>query len=123
MIDIQTVACFNTHSPILHLFLPVQCQIHNNTCWFADSPVGINKLQKVVKIICERGGLPGFYTNHSLRATAATRLYHENFDEQLIQEVTGHQSVAVRAYKRTRSGQHKSASLCLKLINLIVMRP
>ena len=30
MIDIQTVACFNTRSPILHLFLPIQCQIHNN---------------------------------------------------------------------------------------------
>ena len=29
MIDIQTVACFNTRSPILHLFLPIQCQIHN----------------------------------------------------------------------------------------------
>ena len=30
MIDIQTVACFNTHSPILHLFLPIQFQIHNS---------------------------------------------------------------------------------------------
>ena len=30
MIDIQTVACFNTRSPILHLFLPIQCQIHNS---------------------------------------------------------------------------------------------
>ena len=29
MIDIQMAACFNTHSPILHLFLPIQCQIHN----------------------------------------------------------------------------------------------
>ena len=29
MIDIQTVACFNTRSPILHLFLPIQCQIHS----------------------------------------------------------------------------------------------
>ena len=29
MIDIQTVACFNTRSPILHLVLPIQCQIHN----------------------------------------------------------------------------------------------
>ena len=29
MIDIQMVACFNTRSPILHLFLLIQCQIHN----------------------------------------------------------------------------------------------
>ena len=26
---IQKVACFNTRSPVLHLFLPIQCQIHN----------------------------------------------------------------------------------------------
>ena len=35
-------------------------------CWFEDRPVGVNKLQKVVKVICEKGGLPGYYTNHSL---------------------------------------------------------
>ena len=70
-------------------------------CWYRDRPVGVNKLQKVVKNMCKKAGLPGHYTNHSLRATAATRLYHGNFDEQLIQEVTGHRSLAVREYKRT----------------------
>ena len=83
------------------------------TCWFQDSPVGINKLQKTVKVIAEKGGLPGFYTNHSLRATAATRLYHNNLDEQLIQEITGHRSNAVRSYKRTCQDQRKFASKCL----------
>ena len=86
---------------------------YDQTCWYQDVPVGINKLQKVVKIICERGGLPGYYTNHSLRATAATRLYHCNLDEQVIQEVTGHRSLAVHSYKRTCSGQRQYASMCL----------
>ena len=45
--------------------------------------------------------LDGFRTNHSLRATAATRLYSRGVDEQTIQEVTGHKSLAVRKYKRT----------------------
>ena len=47
-------------------------KVHSNDCWFQDKPVQVNKLQKVVKIICDKAGLPGFYTNHSLRATAAT---------------------------------------------------
>ena len=80
-------------------------------CWFQDKPMGVNKLQQIVKILCKKGGLPGYYTNHSLRATAATRLYHANFDEQVIQEVTGF--LAVHEYKRTCPQQHKIASMCV----------
>ena len=82
-------------------------------CWYVDKAVGINKLQSVVRDLCSKAGLPGHYTNHSLRATAATRLYHANFDEQVIQEVTGHRSVAVREYKRTSNCQKRSASTCV----------
>ena len=85
----------------------------NCNCWYEDRPVGVNKLQKVVKVICEKGSLPGYYTNHSLRASAATRLYHNNCDEQLIQEITGHRSLAVRSYKCTCQGQRKYASYCV----------
>ena len=47
----------------------------------------------------------GYFTNHSLRATAATRLYDAGVDEQLITEKTGHRSSAVRSYKRTQDAQ------------------
>ena len=80
------------------------------TCWYQDSPVGVNRLQKTIKSIAKKGGLPGFYTNHSLRATCATRLYHNNCDEQLIMEITGHRSNSVRSYKRTCSDQRRVAS-------------
>ena len=47
-------------------------------------------------------GFSGNYTNHSLRTTYATRLFANNVDKQLIQEVTGHRSHdGVRSYKRT----------------------
>ena len=40
------------------------------------------------------------YTNHSLRATAATILFHAGFDEQLIAAITKHKSLAgLRSYK------------------------
>ena len=51
--------------------------------------------------LCKNAGLPGYRTNHSLRASAATRMFDQQVDEQLICEVTGHRSNAVRNYKRT----------------------
>jgi len=50
-------------------------------------------------------GFEGFRSNHSLRASAASRLYQQGFDEQLICETTGHRSNAVRGYKRTTAAQ------------------
>ena len=81
--------------------------------WYLDRPVGIKKLSNVIKDMCETAKLPGFYTNHSLRSSAATVMYRANLDEQLIQEITGHRSLAIRSYKRTCSSQRKMASNCI----------
>ena len=81
--------------------------------WFLDRPVGINKLSGVVSSLCKKANLPGFYTNHSLHATCATRMYQGNVDEQLICEVTGHRSVSVRSHKCTGQGQRKVANAYL----------
>lgn len=52
----------------------------------------------------------GFFSNHSLRATASTRLYLAGVDEQLVAEKTGHRSVSVKNYKRTSEDQEKRVS-------------
>ena len=83
------------------------------TVWYLNKPVGINRLQGMVKETCNMGGIPGNFTNHSLRSTTATHLYHNNVDEQIIQEVTGHRSIAVRQYKRTCDDQKLVASSCI----------
>ena len=57
--------------------------------------------------MCEKAGIDGRRSNHSLRAGCATRMYDNGLDEQLICERTGHRSVAVRSYKRTSSCQLK----------------
>ena len=42
------------------------------------------------------------YTNHSLRATAATRMFAGSVPEKLVAEKTGHRSLkALRSYERT----------------------
>ncbi len=78
--------------------------------WYADKPVGVNILKKTVSHLTAGAGLCGHFTNHSLCATAATRLFHKGFDEQVIKEVTRHRSDAVRLYKRTSKSQLKHAS-------------
>ena len=52
-----------------------------------------------------------YKTNHSLRATTATRLYQAGVDEQLVIEMTGHRSLeGVRSYKRTSDQQRETLS-------------
>ena len=81
--------------------------------WYLDRAVGANKLCDVIKDMTKTAGFPGFYSNHSLRSTCATSLYHANIDEQVIQEITRHRSLAVRSYKRTCDSQRKQASNCI----------
>lgn len=68
--------------------------------WYSKKNLGHNSLTKMVTSIMSDGGCDGFYTNHSLRATVATRLFDASVDEQLIMGVTGHRIMAVRSYKR-----------------------
>ena len=81
------------------------------TCWFSTIPLGHNTLQSTVVRICNAAGIGGFKTNHSLRATAATRLYQLGVDEQLVMEQTGHHSIdGIRSYKRTADFQRENVS-------------
>ena len=81
--------------------------------WFQNRPAGQNRLCDCIKDMCTKAGLPGFYSNHSLRGTSATRMYRSNIDEQLIMEITGHRSLVVCSYKRTSDEQRRVASNCL----------
>ena len=81
------------------------------TCWYSKQPLGHNKLAQTVGRLCERAGVQGYKTNHSLRVTNATRLYASGMDEQLVMERTGHRSLeGVRTYKRTSEEQQVSLS-------------
>lgn len=88
-------------------------QPNANGAWFAMQPIGRQKLANTVSDLAKQAGLTGKVTNHSLRATCASRLYRQSVDEQLICEKTGHRSNAVRGYKRTSSDQMKEMSAIL----------
>ncbi|XP_046374842.2 uncharacterized protein KIAA1958-like [Haliotis rufescens] len=57
--------------------------------WYTANAIGHNTLQVTVKRLCKTSGIQGMKANHSLRATAATRLYQGDVDEQMICEITG----------------------------------
>lgn len=81
------------------------------TCWYSCKPIGHNKLEGTVACLCKEAGIPGFRTNHSLRATAATRLYNAGVDEQQVMERTGHRNLdGVRSYKHTSMQQNEALS-------------
>ena len=72
--------------------------------------LGINKVRSVVKDMLKHAGLDGFFTNHSLRQTAATRLFQAGQNVKLIKEVTGHISDAVEKYETTSDRQRMEIS-------------
>ena len=55
-------------------------------------------------------GLDGFFTNHSLCRTAATRLFQAGQNVKIIKEVTGHISNAVEKYEITSDQQRMDVS-------------
>ena len=84
--------------------------------WCTRCPLGHNTLSKTVSRLCKLAGIQGFKTNHSLRATATSRLYQSSIDEQLMMERTGHHSLeGVRTYKRTSNTQREARSDILNL--------
>ena len=62
----------------------------------SNKPVGHNKFEGTVVRLCKAARIPGYCTNHSLRATAATQLNNAGVDEQQVMEL-----VAWREYKAT----------------------
>lgn len=70
--------------------------------WFANVPVGVNTLRLMMSNMSKDAELQTIYTNHSLRATSVSRLFAKNVPEKIIQEKSGHKSLAgLRVYECT----------------------
>ena len=77
--------------------------------WFKNTPVGVNPLKCMMIKISELAGLPVKYTNHSLKATSASRMFVSGVPEKIVAEMTGHKSVkALRQYERTTEEQFQA---------------
>lgn len=52
--------------------------------WYTKNAVGHNTLGNIVKMICDKGQIDGYYTNHSLRATTASRGLENGIPDKLF---------------------------------------
>ena len=74
--------------------------------WYTTTPVGRNRLNSMLKEMCQVAELFTNFTNHSLRAYGATTLFQAGVSEKLIQQRTGHRCLeALRQYERTSESQ------------------
>ena len=89
--------------------------------WYQKSAVGHNMLANVIPRLFKQAGISGHFTNHSLRATAATRLFDAEVDEQLIMSRTGHSSNnGVRSYKHVTDQLREKTSNVLNGLSIVV---
>ena len=59
---------------------------------YTKQRVGINSIKQFLPRICDACGLGQKYTNHSLRATAITRMFEGKIPEKMIADKYGHRS-------------------------------
>jgi len=77
--------------------------------WYTGQRVGINTLKTIIPKLSSESGVDVKYTNHSLRATSATRMFTGGVPEKVIAEKTGHRSLqALRLYEKTQLSMEKA---------------
>jgi len=79
--------------------------------WYTTAPVGKNTFRKTVSELCQKAGIKGYKTNHSLRATTCTLGLEKGVPEKLIMDRTGHRSVkSLHSYQRVSEIQKQIVS-------------
>ncbi|XP_076114944.1 uncharacterized protein LOC143082852 isoform X3 [Mytilus galloprovincialis] len=75
--------------------------INKSRLVFSRCPLGKNMLDNLISKMMKQAGYKGYYTNHSVKATMAAKMFKQGYQEEFIQERTGHSStVAVKKYNK-----------------------
>lgn len=86
---------------------PLDCV--SKEVWYSRCPLGFNKIQGMVKSMFQEAQIATKYTNHSLRATGAARMFAAGVPEAVIQQRTGHRSVKNLRVYETRGSEEVHA--------------
>lgn len=70
--------------------------------WYENRPVGINKLDSMMREISKEAGLSRIYTNHSVRATSITLMSNAGIPNRHIMAISGHRNEQSLAHYNTR---------------------
>ena len=78
--------------------------------------VGINTLKNMLPELSRKCGTDVRCTNHSLRATAITRMFRNGIPEKVIAETSGHGSTsALWCYEHTAAEQKVAVTACINM--------
>ena len=70
--------------------------------------MGHNKLGQVVRRVCEKAGIKGNFTYHSLRATTETRGLSKGIPDKFVMQRTGHRDArSLQTYQRPSTSSSK----------------
>ena len=92
--------------------ISISTKVKNGYIFASDTKTGhINDFSKHFKKLCEACGLDKVYTPHYMRHTRVTELVEAGYPDQIIKQITGHQtSVMIDRYSHLRgSAAVKSA--------------
>ena len=78
--------------------------------WYENKPLGVNKLDGMMKEISKLASLSRIYTNHSVRATAITLWSDAQVPSRHIMAISGHRSEAsLKSYNTRPSSEQLRA--------------
>jgi hypothetical protein len=69
---------------------PLDSFVDEEPIWYANMPVGVNPLGKMIPQISELAGLSQIYTNHCIRSTTITTLDQAGVEARHIMRISGH---------------------------------
>ena len=75
---------------------------YDDEVWYNAKPIGVNKLDGMMKDINRAAELSKAYTNHSVRATAITLWSNAGVQNRHIMAISGHRSEQSLAHLNTR---------------------
>ena len=97
------------HLTANHFKSSIQAQ-QNDCTWFKAQAKGVNKLNSVLKDMCEAGGIPP-KTNHAGRKTHVQKLQDNDVLPNQIKQITGHKNLqSINNYSRLRGRQMENIS-------------
>ena len=82
----------------------------NDCTWFKAKAMGVNKLNSILKGMCDAGGIPP-KTNHSGRKTLVQKLQDNDVPPNQIIQITGHKNFqSINNYSSLRERQMENIS-------------
>ena len=90
-----------------------------DTVWYENRPLGVNKLGNMMKIISVGAELSQIYTNHSVRASAITLLSDANIPDRHIMFVSGHSSEQSLEHYSSRPSETQLESVSDTISNAV----